>query len=64
MKAFRAVAAGWYHGLLLAALPWVAALRLEWAPLVAAALLAGLLVAGRGRGAGHQEAGEQRRRHQ
>ena len=52
MKTFRAVAAGWYHGVLLAALPWVAALRLEWAPAVVAALVGGLLVAGRGRGAG------------
>jgi hypothetical protein len=52
MKTFRAVAAGWYHGVLLAALPWVAALRPHWAPLVAAALLAGVLLAGRGRAAG------------
>ena len=52
MKAFRAVAAGWYHGVLLAALPWVAAARPEWAPLVAAALGAGVLLAGRGRAAG------------
>jgi len=57
MKAFRAVAVGWYHGLLLAALPWVAALRPEWAPAVAAALLAGLLLAGRGRAAGPWPAG-------
>jgi hypothetical protein len=52
MQTFRAVAAGWYHGVLLAALPWVAALRPEWAPVVAAALVAGMLLAGRGRAAG------------
>lgn len=52
MQAFRAVAGGWYHGALLAALPWVAALRPEWAPPVVAALLAGVLLAGRGRDAG------------
>jgi ABC-type multidrug transport system fused ATPase/permease subunit len=52
MQAFRAIAAGWYHGLLLAALPWVAALRPQWAPLLAAALVAGVLLAGRGRAAG------------
>ncbi len=52
MKTFRAVAAGWYHGVLLAALPWVAALRPQWAPLVAAALVAGVVLAGRGRAAG------------
>lgn len=52
MKAFRAVAAGWYHGVLLGALPWVAAARPAWAPVVAAALAAGVLIGGRGRGAG------------
>lgn len=52
MQAFRAIAAGWYHGLLLSALPWVAALRPQWAPLLAAALVAGVLLAGRGRAAG------------
>jgi len=52
MEAFRAVAAGWYHGVLLAALPWIAAVRPEWAPAVAAAVVAGLVVAGRGRAAG------------
>ncbi len=52
MQVFRAIVAGWYHGLLLASLPWVAALRPQWAPLLAAALVAGVLLAGRGRAAG------------
>lgn len=52
MKAFRAVAAGWYHGVLLAALPWIAAVRPAWAPAVVAVVGTGLLLAGRGRAAG------------
>ena len=39
--------AGWYHAVVLAALPWCAWWDAGWAPAVVAALVAGRLVSGR-----------------
>ena len=50
MERFWIAAGGWYHAVLLAALPWCAALRPEWAPAVAGALVAVVLITGRPRG--------------
>ena len=52
MERFWTAAGGWYHAVLLAALPWCAALRPEWAPAIVGLLAAIVLVAGRPRGEG------------
>ncbi len=52
MERIWIVAGGWYHAVALAALPWCAALRPQWAPALAAVLAVLLLIAGRPRGEG------------
>lgn len=49
VKVTRAVVAGWYHAVLLAALVWVAAWHPGWAPVVVAAALAAQRVVDRSR---------------
>ena len=52
MERFWTAAGGWYHAILLAALPWCAALRPEWAPAIVGLLAALILITGRPRGEG------------
>lgn len=52
MERFWTAAGGWYHAILLAALPWCAALRPEWAPAIVGLLAALVLITGRPRGEG------------
>ncbi len=49
MERFWTAAGGWYHAVLLAVLPWCAALRPQWAPAVAGLLVVLVLITGRPR---------------